>query len=74
MSCAQVQLRALVMHRATTEQIETRFLEGSRVGESELQYRQAELVEFYGPIYTRLKVTEELYVMFMRQELKEINL
>jgi hypothetical protein len=57
-----------------TEQIKTGFLEGSRVGESELEYRQTQLADFYGPIYARLKVAEELYGMFMRQELKEINL
>jgi|ERR1035441_8075102 hypothetical protein len=57
-----------------TEAIKSQISAGALVGQSELEFRKAQLADFYGPIYSRLKLSRELYNLWMGQKLTEINL
>jgi hypothetical protein len=56
-----------------TEQIKAQTSSQMRVGESELEYRKAQLAEFYGPIYAHVKLSQELYGIWMDHKLQAIN-
>jgi hypothetical protein len=56
-----------------TESIKSQISAGAFVGQSELDFRKAQLADFYGPIYARLKLSSELYALWMDHKLKEIN-
>jgi hypothetical protein len=43
------------------------------IGEAEIQYRQQQLSEFYGPLYAHLKGSEALYRLWMNGKLHHIN-
>src|SRR5574340_31696 len=58
---------------AITEQIRSEISQGAVVGRSELEYRKAQLAEFYGPIYARLKISRDLYGLWMGGKLAGIN-
>lgn len=44
------------------------------VGTSALEYRKLQLAEFYGPIYSYLKLNTQLYDIWMSGKLQDINL
>jgi len=48
-----------------TESIKSQISAGAFVGQSELEFRKAQLAGFYGPIYARLKLSSELYALWM---------
>lgn len=56
-----------------TKQIEAKISQGTWVGQSELEYRKQQLEEFYGPIYARLKLSGELYRLWMDHKLQGVN-
>ncbi len=58
---------------AITEQIRSQISQGAVVGRSELEYRKAQLAEFYGPIYARLKISRDLYGLWMAGKVSAIN-
>jgi len=62
-------LRQVKLTAQATEQIKAQM----QVGESELEYRKAQLSQFYGPIYANLKTSHELYDIWMSGTLREIN-
>jgi len=41
--------------------------------EAELQFRQRQLEEFYGPIYASLKLVARIYPLWLEGRLKEVN-
>lgn len=43
------------------------------VGQAEIEYRQRQLSEFYGPLYAYLKGTEALYRLWMAGKLHHVN-
>lgn len=43
------------------------------VGQAEIQYRQQQLSEFYGPLYAYLKGSDTLYHLWMEGKLHHIN-
>jgi hypothetical protein len=43
------------------------------VGQAEIQYRQQQLSEFYGPLYAHLKGSETLYRLWMAGNLHHVN-
>src|SRR5450432_3762170 len=49
----------------TTQAVLNRFSRAEYYGRLEFEYRQKQLAEFYGPIYGRLEVSEELYLLWM---------
>lgn len=57
-----------------TESIKSHILAGASVGQSELDFRKAQLADFYGPIYARLSVSGNLYELWREQKVTEINL
>jgi hypothetical protein len=66
----------LAQVRETTEatkQIEAKISRATWVGQSELEYRKEQLEEFYGPIYARLKLSGELYRLWMDHKLQGVN-
>lgn len=66
----------LVQLRKTTEatkEIEAKISQATWVGQSELEYRKEQLEEFYGPIYARLKLSGELYRLWMDKKLQGVN-
>ena len=69
----EVVLRQVQMTTAATEQIKAQMSSQARVGESELEYRKAQLAEFYGPIYANLKTSKELYDIWIEGKLQSIN-
>jgi hypothetical protein len=66
-------LRQVKLTTETTEQIKAQSSSRVQVGESELEYRKAQLSQFYGPIYANLKISKELYDIWMSGTLREIN-
>ncbi len=66
-------LRQVKRTTELTEQIKAQTSSQMRVGESELEYRKAQLAEFYGPIYAHLKVSQELYGIWMDHKLHSVN-
>ncbi|MEB3293005.1 MAG: hypothetical protein VKJ24_07580 [Synechococcales bacterium] len=41
--------------------------------EADLEYRKRQVEEFYGPIYASLKLSSEIYPLWMQGNIKEIN-
>ncbi|HME32082.1 MAG TPA: hypothetical protein VKG65_04955 [Terriglobales bacterium] len=66
-------LRQVRRTTEVTEQIKAQTSSQMRVGESELEYRKAQLAEFYGPIYAHLKLSQELYGIWMAHKLRAVN-
>jgi hypothetical protein len=66
-------LRQVKLTTEATEQIKAQLSLRVQVGESELEYRKAQLSQFYGPIYANLKTSKELYDIWMSGALREIN-
>jgi hypothetical protein len=66
-------LQQVKMTTHVTEQIKAQTSSQLSVGESELEYRKAQLAEFYGPIYAHLKLSQELYDIWMGGTLRDIN-
>jgi hypothetical protein len=62
-------LRQVRLTAEATEQIRAQ----TSVGESELEYRKAQLSQFYGPIYANLKISKELYDIWVSGTVREIN-
>jgi hypothetical protein len=54
-------LRQTAETTSVTEQIRSQIEQGGLIGRSELEYRKAQLAEFYGPIYAHLRISTELY-------------
>jgi hypothetical protein len=66
-------LRQLKLTTEATEQIKAQWSAQKHVGESELDYRKAQLSQFYGPIYANLKTSKELYDVWVGGTLRQIN-
>jgi hypothetical protein len=66
-------LRQVQLTTQATEQIKAQTSSRVQVGESELEYRKAQLSQFYGPIYANLKTSKELYDIWMSGTVREIN-
>jgi hypothetical protein len=41
--------------------------------EADLEFRKRQIEEFYGPIYASLKLSSEIYPLWMQGSLKEVN-
>jgi hypothetical protein len=62
--------------RATTrisEAIRSEVSRSHTVSTADLEYRKQQLAEFYGPIYAYLKLSAELYRLWIDGKLQEIN-
>jgi hypothetical protein len=66
-------LRQVKLTAQATEEIKAQLSQRVQVGLSELEYRKAQLSQFYGPIYANLKTSHELYNIWMSGTLREIN-
>jgi hypothetical protein len=41
--------------------------------EADLEYRKRQIEEFYGPIYAALKLSSEIYPLWIQGKLEEVN-
>lgn len=57
----------------TTQAVLNRFSRAEYYGRLEFEYRQKQLAEFYGPIFGRLEVSEELYKLWIDNKVEGIN-
>ena len=68
-------LRAQLAENTTlTKSIESRLSQADWLGRSEFEYRCQQLSELYGPLYGRLKTTQDLYDIWMGGALHDKNL